>query len=388
MHTRLNSVSWQMIFLLGLLVCGMVPVSATEITLSPDQVAQGDRITIDIKDLPNSSTFTLQIESAFRVTPGTDFSFRTSDFFMPLSLTNGELSASTENTQTTTLVINKGSTQMSVGRRSDANGIFTITETQNIPGGKFDFIGIEGTALPDKDTIVSKLQMSGKKNGPDSSRISFVVTGIENGVIYITALVDDSPVLVKKVTVGNGLAATADVASDRVFYSVDRKVSLKSRTLDHAELIAVQKNAVPATWLQINKTYMILSGSPALSGSILSFTVPSLPGTDYAYFIGCYDGIRWSPVPSRASGDKMVSAPVEKAGTCGLMAYSPENTAGPAKVPATDNTQVSVQKSLRIASIAQSSSPVKENPADAGILPVCGALIGAVLLAGLLRTRE
>ncbi|MCX6689163.1 MAG: hypothetical protein NTZ39_05690 [Methanoregula sp.] len=365
----------------------MVPVSAAEITLSPDQVAKGDTITIGIKNLSDTSTFTLLIESSFRVTPGQDFSFRTTDFYIPISLNNGELSAYTENTQKTTLRAKKGSTEISVGKKSDANGIFTISETQDIPSGKYDYISIDGTTSSDKDTIVAKLQMSGKKNGPDTSKISFVVTGIENGVIYITALVDSSPVLVKRVTVGSGLAAPAPDSSENVFYSVDRKVSLKTSNQDHAELISVQKNDIPSTWIQINKSYMALPETQTFQpGTTLSFTVPKLTGTDYAYFIGYYDGSRWSPLPSWANGNTIISATINKAGTYGLMAYKPESTVYPAQTPTSNHAPVSVQKTPKIASIAQFSPSATKTPV--GIIPVCAALIAAVFLAGLFRKRD
>jgi hypothetical protein len=390
MFIRLNSVSWQMIFLIGILVCGAVPVSATVITLSPDQVAQGDTITINIIDLSNNSTFTLMFESIFVVTPGKDFSFRTTDFDMPISLINGELSAYTENTQKTTLKIKKGSTEYGVGKKLDANGIFTISEVKNIPSGKFDYISIDGISSPDKDTIVAKLQMSGNKKGPDTSKISYVVTGIENGIIYITVIVDGSPALVKKVIVGSGLAASTSAPSEKMFYSVDRKVSLKTSNLDHLELISVQKNNLPATWIQINKTYMLLPETQTFpSEAILSFTVPNLPGTDFAYFIGRYDGTQWSSLPSSVSGDTMVSAPIRKAGTYGLMAYKPENIASEVNVPTTNNAPASVQKTPKIASIAQTSPAAgKETQAPASIIPVCGALIATGLLIGLFRKRD
>ena len=390
MFTRLNSVSWQIIFLIGILVCGAVPVSAVEITLSPDQVAQGDTITIDIKDLPDNSMFTLMIESTLGVTPGKDFSFKTTNFFMPISLTNGELSAYTENTQKTTFWIKKGSKEFGVGKKLDANGIFTMSEAQNIPSGKFDYLSIDGIASPDKDTIVTKMQMSGKKNGPDTSKISFVVNGIENGVIYITALVDGSPILVKKVTIGKGVADTTSVSSDKMFYSVDRKVSLKTSNLDHVELISVEKNNIPSTWIQINKTYMLLPEIQTIpSGTTLSFTVPKLPGADYAYFIGRYDGTQWNPLSSRVSGDATVSATISNTGTYGLMAYKPENIVNPADASQTaDAAPVSLQKTPKIASIAQSSPPEKGTQTPMSIVPICGALIAIVLLTGLFRKRD
>ncbi|MCX6689155.1 MAG: hypothetical protein NTZ39_05650, partial [Methanoregula sp.] len=274
-----------------------------------------------------------------------------------------------------------------VGKKSDANGIFTISETQDIPRGKYDYISIDGTASPDKDTIVAKMQLNGQKSGPDTSKISFVVTGIENGVIYITALVDGNPVLIKKVTVGSGLTAPASDSSEKVFYSVDRKVSLKTSNLNHAELISVSKNDIHPTWIQINKTYMALPETQTFEpGTTLSFTVPELTGTDYAYFIGCYDGTRWSPLPSWVSGDSMVSATIAKAETYGLMAYKPESTVNPANTPTPNHAPASVQKTPKIASIAQSSPSATKTPV--GIIPVCAALIADVLLAGLFRKRD
>lgn len=389
MVTEFNSTSWRIVFCIAVLILGAIPVSATEITLSPYHVTQGDTITIDIKDLSNDSTFTLLIESAFHVTPGKDFSFKTTDFYMPISLKNGELSAYTENTIKTTLGTKKGNSEMSVGKKSDANGIFTITESQNIPSGKFDYISIDGTTLPDKDTIRAKLQMSGKKSGPDTSKISFVVTGIENGEIYITALVNGSPVLNKKVTIGSGLASPTSVTTEKIFYSVDRKVSLKTSNVDHVELVSVQQNTIPTTWVLINKTYMVLFDQQTFpSGTTISFTVPKVTGTDYAYFIGSYDSAQWISLPSGVSGNATVLATIDKAGTYGLMAYAPENSVSQASAPTNSNAPASVQKNPKIASIAQSFPFAKTNQTPLGIIPVSGALIATVLMAELFRKRH
>jgi len=40
-------------------------VSALAVTVTPDQIEKGDQVTISIDDLPNNSTFSLQIEGTF-----------------------------------------------------------------------------------------------------------------------------------------------------------------------------------------------------------------------------------------------------------------------------------------------------------------------------------
>ena len=172
----------------ALVFCLMVffgTVSAVTITESPDQIKPGDTVHLTLQDLHDGDTFSILIEGRFQVTPSKDFVFATDNFEMPISLQNGELTAYTENAQETTLLVKKGGTTASVGQ-DNPTGIFTHSESRDIASGTYDTMRLTGTVLPGKDSLVTRLQMSGSKSGPDNSEITFNVMGINSGSLYIT----------------------------------------------------------------------------------------------------------------------------------------------------------------------------------------------------------
>ena len=312
----------------------------------------GEPITITIDGLSNSSSFSLLIEATLQVTPGQDYLFETTNFVMPISLSNGQISATTTGTKKATYSAKKGTTEVSVSRAADADGVFSFSQAQSVPAGTFDFIRLQGTPLPRTATIVSSIQLRGDKTGPDTSRISFAVNGIDNGRVRLIVYIDGSQALYQTVTIGNGIIpvptttvppATTGTpysgggtvttsppspdSSSKTFFSADRNVSLTVTGVEYAGLVPVTAPGVPPAWIMVSNAYAIapdtLSFSPAAT---IAFFLPAGSGEGITYFIGEYVNGRWTMVPGTAQNATTAAATIDTAGTFAFMAYRTAGT--------------------------------------------------------------
>lgn len=197
------------IFAILLLIQG---VSALAVTVTPDRIEKGDQVTISIGDLPNNSTFSLQIEGTFSAIPGGAFSFETRNLVLPFSLNDGSLSATLRNTATNQLIVRRGDTEVKkVGLSKD--GIFTTTDSGSIPAGTYDSISLGGTAAQDAPNIIASLTLQGKKAGPVDSDITFLVDGVTDGRVVITITVDGGAAITRTIMVGKPVTVTPTYTS-------------------------------------------------------------------------------------------------------------------------------------------------------------------------------
>lgn len=387
-----------------ILICaGMAgAASAVVITESPSHVMQGEPITIDIQGLSNSADFSLLIEATLQVTSGQDFLFETTNFVMPIALDNGQISAKTTGAQQATFSAKKGGTTVSVSRTADAGGVFSFSQAQSIPAGTFDFIRLEGTPFPDKNTIVSSIRLNGKKTGPDSSHISFTVNGIDNGLVQLTVYVDGNQAMYKTVTIGNGITsgqtiiapssttavplvvgvtttltpAPANTSFSKTFFSADRTVSLTVKGVDNASLVTVKPTGVPSTWIAVSDAYTIIPDSLSFSpAATISFPIPGHAdsGANYTYFIGEYRDSRWVAVPGTVN-DTAISADITRAGTYALMTYRPESSL-PVSTTVPPAATMTAESIPTIASVVQETPPKPAaTKTPLSIVPVSGAI--------------
>lgn len=190
------------------LVLSLVPgAGAVAVTVTPDQIGEGDQVSIGITGLSDNSTFSLRIEGTFAVSPGGAFSFETGNLVMPFGLRDGSLSATLQNTATNVLTVRKGDTEVrKVG--SSQGGVFSTSETGSIPAGTYDLISLSGTAAPGADTIVAGLTLQGKKSGPDDSVITFLVQGVSGGRIAVAVTVDGETALSRTIVIGDTVTPT------------------------------------------------------------------------------------------------------------------------------------------------------------------------------------
>ncbi|WP_292423503.1 hypothetical protein [Methanoregula sp.] len=190
-----------------------LPVSAVSISESPDAISRGGVITITMNGLNDGSQFSLLLDGQFAVTPGSRFSFETNNFNMPISLENGQIAVTTQGTKMTSFSVEKhdGAT-VNVGNRADANGFFSLSQAYSMGNGLYDYIQLGGQAGTSSSMITTSMNLLGTKKGPANSQITFTVDGIDNGLIRVTAMVDNQMVLpTKTITVGKGLATTTTI---------------------------------------------------------------------------------------------------------------------------------------------------------------------------------
>lgn len=205
-----------LVLIFALLVAA--PVCGTTITLEPDQIESGETVSISIFDLPDGAVFTLDMQARLLVTPGATFSFETGNFVMPFTLVDGELAASLENTEQNILNAKKGDTEVKkIGRSVD--GQYSTSEAGTISAGTYEFIRVGGIASPDATEVIATLSLSGTKNGPDDSVISFDAIGTSAGSVDISVHVDGQEALFQTLIIGEPPATTVPTTSPTATYT-------------------------------------------------------------------------------------------------------------------------------------------------------------------------
>ncbi len=200
-----------------IIVCSLLllipAVSAISISVAPDQIAEGDQVTISITDLPDTSLFTLQIQGTFAATPGGTFSFDMENLVLPFSLNDGSFSATLWNTSTNQLIVRKGGTEVKKVGLSQG-GVYSTTDSGSIPSGTFDLISLGGNATQDATSITTSMTLQGSKSGPEDSAITFVINGVTGGSVTITILVDGETALSQTLQVGDPVTPTQTITTE------------------------------------------------------------------------------------------------------------------------------------------------------------------------------
>ncbi|WP_062398150.1 hypothetical protein [Methanogenium cariaci] len=181
--------------------------------ISPDQVGEGDQITISVQDLPDASSFSLLIEGYYDVGSASPFSFEVANLNMPFSLSSGRIIAYAEKSEF--LRVNyqeeSGGVIKTLSIISDASGSCTIDESASISsGGVYNKLWLEGLTM-DEATVKSRLNLVGTKAGPEDSSITFNVKGIDAGTLSIVVNIDGGTyVMSKDITLGSGSSHTPE----------------------------------------------------------------------------------------------------------------------------------------------------------------------------------
>ncbi|MGD0534041.1 MAG: hypothetical protein ABR999_01180 [Methanoregula sp.] len=207
---RTKSFYWIIAAIFLLYIAVILPVSAVSISVSPTTISRGGVVTIMMTGLNDGSPFSLLLEGQVAVTPGAQFSFQTNNFNMPISLENGQIAVTTQGTKFTTFSVAKdnGAT-VNVGNRANANGFFTLSQPYSMGNGLYDYIQLGGQAGAASSSISTSMNLIGTKKGPANSQITFAVDGFDNGVVHVTAMVNNQMVLsAQTITVGNGMTTT------------------------------------------------------------------------------------------------------------------------------------------------------------------------------------
>ena len=188
----------------SLLACGAAGVA---VQVSPDRVLDGDTVTVSVAGLPNGTVFSLQLEGAVAPAPDGTFSFATADLVMPFALEQGQVRAALENTATNELTVARGETRARMSGASQ-NGRYETERTIGIPAGRYDGLGLSGTAAPGAATVRTSLSLTGIKRGPENGTISFRVVNVTSGRMTVAVYANAEKVYGKEIALGPVASAT------------------------------------------------------------------------------------------------------------------------------------------------------------------------------------
>jgi Zn-dependent protease len=193
----------------------IVPVYSTDISISQKTVHAGEPIVISIKDLKDESSVKFQLEGDIVVPEGKSFSFETSNLNLPFSLESAKISGTIQGSTDNSMIIEKGEYQIT--RKSKSTGGFLSTTLPlPITAGTYDLIAFQGTSFhPQEKTDLVHIvtEISGVKEGPDDSEMTFGVDGINTGTIGVRILVDGEPALDDQIAFTPTGVTPAEVAS-------------------------------------------------------------------------------------------------------------------------------------------------------------------------------
>lgn len=372
------------IFLLLLLF--LVPAAtAATITISPDAIASGDTVTVNVNDLPDGAAFSLGIRGEFAATPGETFAFSARSITLPFALTSGEVNAYTRGTNWTELAAeftDGGSVIMRYN--ADGNKEVRISQPRNIGSGTLPLATLRGEA--NATSIIADLTMLGTKQGPNDGTISFAIEGITHGTATVTVFVDGQQALSRAIAIGSTPGPTATATSSpggsgssggnggstnptpgsATVTSADGKASLTGTDTGGAGLLALStQGSLPAGWSTAGRAYAVTPVDREFDpAATLSF---SLPAAGTTATIARYEDGAWTAVPSRIEGDRIMTT-VARGGSYVLLvaASAPEQTA----TTVTTSTPAATS----------TAAPVTTTPAAAPVAPLLPVIAFAILM--------
>ncbi len=188
-----------------LLCCVIGTASAVSVTIGPDQIEEGDTITIDISDLEDGRTLTFRMESVLDLRGGSRFSYQTNKVYVPFRLEDMEVTMVVQPVTEAGYEVQLGDFIFSESKKPPASSD-TVTVRQNIGDrgpGTIDYLKAFGAAVPGSHDVDLLLQLMGTKKGVDSGSITFELEGIQDGYVRITIEVDGSVVESTLITIGS-----------------------------------------------------------------------------------------------------------------------------------------------------------------------------------------
>ncbi|MCP1716289.1 hypothetical protein J2T58_002165 [Methanocalculus alkaliphilus] len=174
---------------------------ASEITITPQTIQEGDTITIEISDLADGSNFVLLMESDISVQGGSDFTYQTNDVTVPFGLDNAVIKLTAAGVESAGIEASGGSTTF-FQKKITPTGTVTIQETRNsLSPGSINILKAFGTPKDGATSVTLELEISGTKSGADSGLISFSLSGIDDGSTWITIKINGTQALSQQITI-------------------------------------------------------------------------------------------------------------------------------------------------------------------------------------------
>jgi len=307
----------------------LIPAAmAASVTITPTTIDSGDTVTVNVKDLSENATFSLGISAEFDVTEGDVFSFSARDLTLPFALDQGKVSAYTKGTAWTELAANlPDGGSVSLNFTANADGECRISQPRNLPSGTLGAVTLSGKAVA--GNIITQVEMSGTKRGPDDGTISFAIEGIESGTATVAVYIDGQEALSQKIAIGsapapveteipstggNGGSSSGGSSSSpsttplppTTTSSADGKVSLTGADIGGASLLSLAvEGTLPAGWTTAGSAYAVTPADRALD-AVLSFPAP-----DTAATIARLENGAWVIIPSVIDGDRITTTIAE-----------------------------------------------------------------------------
>jgi membrane-associated protease RseP (regulator of RpoE activity) len=323
-----------------LLLCFLIQATAgASVSVHPDSIETGESLTISIGGLDDGSTFSILTEGRFPATTGEELSFQLNDYTIPFSLSSGKIIAHTENTRWVSFKAKKGNTTAGLESEPE-NGIFTYTKEQDISAGTYDFFVFDSVPLSKNLPVLTQMQVTGTKNGPSDSTITFIPDGIESGTIQIIVLVDGTGALNQLIQIGSVARLVQNTSPDNTYSSPDGRAELSGEEIEYLRFIKVEGSDISDDWELIGDVYSILpEGLELSSPAALTFIIPGDIAENidnYTLFIAEYNTETWNMLPSRieSRGAKaVIQTEITHTATFALMTLAPEPTPLPATTP-------------------------------------------------------
>ncbi|NLA32082.1 MAG: hypothetical protein GX880_09755, partial [Methanomicrobiales archaeon] len=301
---------------------------AASVTITPTTIESGDTVTVNVKDLSENATFSLGISAEFDVTEGDVFSFSARDLTLPFALDQGKVSAYTKGTAWTELAANlPDGGSVSLNYTANADGECRISQPRNLPSGTLNAVTLSGKAVA--GNIITQVEISGTKRGPDDGTISFAIEGLESGTATVAVYIDGQEALSQKIAIGtepapvetetpstggNGGSSSGSSSSSpsttppapTTTTSADGRVSLTGADIGGASLLSLAvEGTLPPGWTTAGRAYAVTPADRALD-AVLSFPAPDAVAT-----IARLENGTWVIIPSVIDGDRITAGITE-----------------------------------------------------------------------------
>jgi len=308
----------------------LIPAAmAASVTITPTTIDSGDTVTVNVKGLSENATFSLGISAEFDVTEGDVFSFSARDLTLPFALDRGEVSAYTKGTAWTKLAANlPDGGSVSLHYTANADGECRISQPRNLPSGTLGAVTLSGEAVAGK--IITQVEISGTKRGPDDGTISFAIEGLESGTATVAVYIDGQEALSQKIAIGtepapvetetpstggnggssgNGGGTPSGPSTPpapTTTTSADGRVSLTGADIGGASLLSLAVEGIlPPGWTTAGRAYAVTPADRVLD-AVLSFPAPDAVAT-----IARLENGTWVIIPSVIDGDRITAGITE-----------------------------------------------------------------------------
>ncbi|MDN7024307.1 hypothetical protein FGU65_05270 [Methanoculleus sp. FWC-SCC1] len=387
-------------------------------TISPDEIESGGEITIAIQDLQDNSTFTILIESTIDLDGETAFDLATANLQIPFTLRDGRIQVRAEPVTDTYLEVRKGNAMVQLAA-SEENGLVEdgVASLRHpfdaISAGTIDQLSVSGHGTDGAGSVSTSIELTGKKQGPDDSQITFGLGGVLQGSAHIITYVDGSQVLDKVITIGAAAptptqttatptqtsspggspggsgsvnpsptpASLAVVSLDEIArITVDRESIGTGFAADQIRILSLAATSVPAEWQSMTDAYTLYPegltfASPAVLSIRMDDAVLAAPDA-YTPFIARYDSGTWTMIPSRIQG-QYITADITDAGTFAFMTLAGESAA---PTPGQEQTAAPTTPPGASGTPADTTTPAAGGtslPGMTAVLCLCGLLAAA-----------